>query len=93
MRIALVSVAFCVSCFVFAVAAPVESDNPDLRRIEAAQDRRLETWQGRRHFLYDDEYTPKTDGAATANSACAKVPVRVQSSDGKTAVKRINRCD
>ena len=93
MRMTLASTAICLCVLSPAVAALAESDRPDPGRTEALQDRGADTWRGRHHFLYDDEYTPKTDGAGGARDACAKEWVRIKTSDGKTAVRRINRCD
>jgi hypothetical protein len=93
MRMTLASTAICLCVSGPAVAAPVESNTSDRGRTEALQDRGADTWRERRHFLYDDEYTPKTDGAGRAQDACAKEWVRVRTNDGKTVVRRVNRCD
>jgi len=89
--------AFAAICSFFSsstVAATIESDHLDLSRIEAVPDRNADTWRGRQHYLYDDQYTAKTDGAAmAAENACAKELVRVKGKDGKTAIMRTDRCD
>jgi hypothetical protein len=93
MRITLASTAICLCVLGPAAAALAESARPDPGRTEASQDRGADTWRGRRHFLYDGEYTPRTDGAGSAQDACAKEWVRVKISDGKTEIRRVNRCD
>ena len=94
MRLIAASLAFFMGLSGISVAAPIESDHLDLSRIEAVPDRVEDTWRGRQHFLYDNENTAKTDGAAmAAENACAKTFVRVPGADGKTSVKPINRCD
>ena len=78
------------------VAAPSSADDPALQNIEALGNREPDRWQGRHHYLYDDEYQP---GSATVGSApsearaCANEPVRLRRSDGSTVVRRFRRCD
>ena len=78
------------------VAAPASADDPALQNIEALGNREPDRWQGRHHYLYDDEYQP---GSATVGSApsearaCANEPVRLRRSDGSTVVRRFRRCD
>ena len=94
MRLIAASLVFLVSLSGISVAASIESDHLDLSRIEAVSDRVEDTWRGRQHFLYDNDNTAKTDGAAmAAENACAKEFVRVRRADGKTSTKPINRCD
>src|SRR4051812_31477575 len=97
MRSAILSI--CAACALLtapAVAAPTNSDDPGLLNIEALGDREPDRWQGRHHYLYDDEHQP---GSATVGSApsdaraCASTPVRMRRSDGATVVRRIRRCD
>ena len=91
----------CVACLLLSTlphtaAAPASTDDPTLRNIEALSDREPDRWQGRQHYLYDDEYQP---GSATVGSApadprgCANEPVRLRRSDGTTVVRRLRRCD
>ena len=88
------SLAFFIGLSGISFAAPIESDYLDLSRIEAVSDRAEDTWRGRQHFLYDNENTAKTDGAAmAAENVCAKEFVRVRRADGNTSVKPVNRCD
>ena len=47
-------------------AAPASADDPALQNIEALGNREPDRWQGRHHYLYDDEYQP---GSATVGSA------------------------
>ena len=78
------------------VAAPTGSDQAGMPNIEALGDREPDRWQGRHHYLYDEENQP---GLATTGSApsdprgCASEPVRMQRTDGTTVVRRIKRCD
>jgi hypothetical protein len=90
----------CIACALLttfaAAAAPTDTDDAALVNIEALGNREPDRWQGRHHYLYDDEYQP---GAATTGSvpsdirACGNEPVRMRRSDGTTVVRRIKRCD
>jgi hypothetical protein len=91
----------CTACVLLAssfpaAAAPTDADDAALPNIEALGDREPDRWQGRHHYLYDDENQPN---AATVGSApsdartCANEPVRLRRSDGSTVVRRIRRCD
>jgi hypothetical protein len=90
-----------VSAAQAAAVAPDTADGAALMQIEASQDypsddRSDQRWQGRHHYLYDDEYQPgsETVGAAAADArACATRPVRTRNPDGTTAVRRIKRCE
>ena len=93
MRTILLSMSFCICASSLGVAATIESDNLVLGLDDKAQ--RLEdSWRGREHFLYDNEFTAKTDGAAMAGqNACARKLARVMGRDGKTTIERVNKCD
>jgi len=91
----------CVACLLptaltTSAAAPASADDPTLQNIEALGNREPDRWQGRHHYLYDDEYQP---GSATVGSAppdaraCSNEPVRLRRSDGTTVVRRFRRCD
>lgn len=88
---------FAVACAfltspVSANPVPATADDAALLQIEALQDR----WQGRQHFLYDDENQPRPDtvGHAPLDArGCAQQPVRLKRSDGITVVRRLKRCD
>ena len=91
----------CVTCLLLSalshtVAAPASTDDPSLPNIEALGNREPDRWQGRHHYLYDDEHLP---GRATVGSApadprgCANEPVRLRRSDGSTVMRRFRRCD
>jgi hypothetical protein len=70
---------------------PTASDT-ELTRIDTRQDR----WQGRHHYLYDEENQPGRETVGTTPSdarACGQQPVRLKRSDGTTVVKRLKRCD
>lgn len=65
-------------------------------QMEAVGDRWPERWQGRQHYLFDEEALPttSTDGRNAADArACATQAMRVRKPDGKTAVVRANRCE
>jgi hypothetical protein len=65
-------------------------------QMEAVGDRWPERWQGRQHYLFDEEALPtaSTDGRNAADArACATQPMRVRQPDGKTTVVRVDRCD
>jgi hypothetical protein len=75
-------------------AAPTNSDDAGLN-IDALGDREPDRWQGRHHYLYDDEHRPgsATTGASPSDPrACANEPVRMRRSDG-SVVRRVRRCD
>lgn len=85
-----------LSAPIHATAAPSNADGAALPNIEALADREPDRWQGRHHYLYDDEYQPgpATVGSAPSDArACANEPVRMRRSDGSTVVRRIRRCD
>ena len=78
------------------VAAPANAHDSALLNIEALGDHAPDRWQGRQHYLYDDENQPNSATVGSAPSearACASEPVRVRGSDGSTLVRRIRRCD
>ena len=90
--------AFPVSVLALLLAAPAHSaQRPDSAaealRIEALQNAGHDNWKGRHHYLYDEEYQPETTGAAPGVKECTEEAVRMQRSDGKTTIKRVNRCD
>jgi hypothetical protein len=91
----------CVACASLTLssptaAAPTGADEAGLPNIEALTSREPDRWQGRHHYLYDEDYQP---GSATTGSApsdprsCAGEPVRMRRTDGSTVVRRIRRCD
>lgn len=77
-------------------AAPIDATDTGQRNIGVSGEREPDRWQGRHHYLYDDENQPNT---ATVGSAlldvrsCGREPVLVRRADGSTVVRRINRCD
>jgi hypothetical protein len=79
-----------------AVSSPAVSDEAGLPNIEALGSREPDRWNGRHHYLYDEEFQP---GSATVGAAptdprpCAGEPVRMRRSDGTSVVRRIKRCD
>ncbi len=97
--------ACCAACVLLTVPseaspAPGSADDAASMNIEALSDREPERWQGRHHYLYDNENQPsKQPSPATTGSAprdgrnCASEPVRMRRSDGSTVVRWIRRCD
>ena len=92
----------CVACMLLtalttSAAAPATADDPALPNIETLGNREPDRWQGRHHYLYDDEYQPgsATVGSAPSDAAraCSNEPVRLRRSDGTTVVRRFRRCD
>ena len=79
-----------------AVIAPTNADEASLMQIEGLGDRSADIWQGRHHYLYDDQYQPNSESVGSAPSdarACDREPVRLRRSDGKTVVRRLSRCE
>jgi hypothetical protein len=99
MRVTTLSV--CVACLLLTalttcIAAPATAGGPTLPNVEALGNRQPDRWQGRHHYLYDDEHQPGsvTVGSAPSDArACSDEPVRVKRSDGSTVVRRFRRCD
>ena len=91
----------CTACVLLAssfpaAAAPTDADDAALPNIEALGDREPDRWQGRHHYLYDDENQPNSATVGSAPSearTCANEPVRLRRSDGSTVLRRIRRCD
>ena len=90
----------CAACVLLTTpaqaAAPTNSDDTTLPNIEALTDREPDRWQGRHHYLYDNEHPSNsaTVGSAPSDArACGNEPVRMRRSDGSTVVRRIRRCD
>jgi hypothetical protein len=89
---------WCVACILLATpshSATVNSAPSDDALRLAVTDRSPEQWQGRQHYLYDEDYQPgeETVGSAASNPlACSDEPVRLRRSDGKTLIRRLNRC-
>ena len=77
----------------FALAASQDGKRP----VDAAEARQLDQqwkdrWQGRKHYLFD-ETDAASDAYAAANpSACGKRTVQMKRSDGKTVLRKIDRC-
>jgi hypothetical protein len=75
-------------------AASPATDNATSMQAETLSDH--DRWQGRHHYLYDEEHPPgaETIGSAASDArACSNEPVRLKRSDGSTVVRRFKRCD
>jgi hypothetical protein len=96
---ALIGVMCCVPLFCVTIGSATATSDvpPKLLRAEVAQDSAQDggddRWEGRRHYLYDEQYRPQTDGTGPVIKGCTEERVRVRRSDGVTAIKRINRCE
>ena len=78
-----------------ATLPPANTDEAAMLRLEALSDRSPEQWQGRQHYLYDEDYQPgeETVGSAGSNPlTCSDERVRLRRSDGKTVIRRLNCC-
>jgi hypothetical protein len=73
---------------------PKTADEAALMWMQAVGDRWPDRWQGRQHYLFDEDNPPETTATGRTNDAqaCADEPVRVPRADGSTAIKRMNRC-
>lgn len=79
-----------------AAPAPKTADEAIQLQMEAVGDRWTERWQGRQHYLFDDEAPAigSTDGRAPADArACAASAMRVRKPDGSTTIAHTKRCD
>jgi DNA segregation ATPase FtsK/SpoIIIE-like protein len=75
---------------------PKNADEAVQLQMEAVGDRWPDRWQGRQHYLFDEEALPtaSTDGRNAADSrACVAQSVRVRQPDGSTSIARVNRCE
>src|SRR5215207_6173638 len=95
------AVIFCTWCVLIATpihssaVSPATSDEAARLWLEAISDRSPEQWKGRQHYLYYEDYQPgeETVGSASSNPlSCNNEAVRMRRSDGKTVVRRLNRC-
>jgi hypothetical protein len=91
---------FCTGCILLATPSqsatlpPANTDEAAMLRREAIS-RSPEQWQGRQHYLYDEDYQPgeETVGSGGSNPlTCSDERVRLRRSDGKTVIRRLNRC-
>jgi hypothetical protein len=94
MRAGLMLCFLCVVLTQPSVAAePKTADQAARMQMEALGDRWPDRWQGRQHYLYDEENLPQTTAAGAADArACANEMMRVRRPDGSTRVQRVNRC-
>ena len=92
---------FCSGCLFLATPSfgttldPTNADDATKMLLEAISDRSPEQWQGRQHYLYDEDHQPgeETVGSAGSNPlTCSDEPVRLRRSDGKSVIRRLNKC-
>jgi hypothetical protein len=69
-----------------AALPPTNADEASMMQAEALGDRSPDRWQGRQHYLYDNDHRPNWE------TVCVEQPVGMRRSDGTTVVRRINRC-
>jgi len=74
-------------------AAAQEHEASDELRIEAAQDRGIDQWRGRQHWLYDQDHQPETTASAPRTENCGEYRVRMPRAGGGSEVKRVQKCD
>ena len=80
-----------------AAPAPKTADEAVQLQMEAVGERWPERWQGRQHYLFDEQAPAAgatTDGRGPADArACAQDAMRVRKPDGSTTIAHIRRCD
>ena len=80
-----------------ATPAPKTADGAIQLQMEAVGDRWPERWQGRQHYLFDEQAPAvgaTTDGRGPADTrACAEDAMRVRKPDGSTTIAHIRRCE
>ena len=93
--------ALCVACVIASPAyagepkdAPKTADEAALMLKQAVGERWPDRWQGRQHYLFDENNPPETTATrrSTSEQACADEPVRVPQADGSTKIEPMNRC-
>ena len=92
MRAILLALCTACLCLTLSSAAGASGAEAQIRDPgEALADR----WQGRHHYLYDQENRPDptTTGASPETSGCATTTVRMRRSDGSSVLRRIRRCE
>jgi hypothetical protein len=74
--------------------APKTADEAALMLKQAVGDRWPDRWQGRQHYLFDENNPLETTATSrsTSEQACADEPVRVPRADGSTKVVPMDRC-
>ena len=78
-----------------AAPSPKDADQALRMQMEAVGDRWPDRWQGRHHYLYDEESMPRpqTEGFQPADAnACVNERMRLRRADGSTVVVRMHRC-
>ena len=74
-------------------AQPRQNETQDELQIEAAQDRGIDRWQGRQHWLYDQDNQPETNALARREEGCSEYRVRTPRAGGGSDIKRMEKCD
>ena len=74
-------------------AAPLQRESSNELQIEAAQDRGIDRWQGRQHWLYDQDNQPETNALARREEGCSEYRVRTPRAGGGSDIKRMEKCD
>lgn len=86
----------CAACVFLTLSTAAGASSAGVETREPAEDALADRWQGRHHYLYDEENrpSPATTGASSSEtSGCATTTVRMRRSDGTTVLRRIRRCD
>ena len=87
-----------VAILIGAPGVALSASQDGKRSVDAAEARQLDQqwkdrWQGRQHYLFDAT-DAASDAYASANpSACGKRTVQMKRSDGKTVLRKIDRCE
>jgi hypothetical protein len=91
-----VFLALCAACMYLTLSTAAGASSAGAQSPEP-NEARADRWQGRHHYLFDEQNRPNgpaTTGAASPEtSGCATTTVRMRRSDGSTVLRRIRRCD
>jgi hypothetical protein len=88
--------ALCAACMFLTLSTAAGASSAGAQAQEPGE-AMADRWQGRHHYLFDEQNRPgtaTTTGAASPEtSGCATTTVRMRRSDGSTVLRRIRRCD
>ena len=94
-----IALGLCATCVL--IASPQLAAEPkklsktadEAARMQAVGDRWADRWQGRQHYLYDEDSPPETTASGARDAqACAAETMRVRRADGSAGSARIDRC-
>jgi len=86
--------ALCAACVFLTLSTAAGASSAGVQ-IRGPDEALADRWQGRHHYLYDQENRPgpTTTGASPETSGCATTTVRMRRSDGSSVLRRIRRCE